>query len=156
MMESCPDPEYKKELFVNDNNSPIQFEDNFKVKWIVTCEYPFRNLEYLPPNPMNENMPIKNSKNGQELTFKLGNYLCHLIYNFSDPSKKILVPLDKYKSTKYYYQRSEMSSYQERLQPPLSSSMVPTGISSALVKKRENNGRTGAGGSNAMGGGNRS
>lgn len=93
-MESEPDPDYKKELFVNDNNSPIQFADNFKVKWVMTCDFPFRNLEHLPPNPMNENMPIKNSKNGQELPFKLGNYVCYLLYNFNDPSKKIFVDLE--------------------------------------------------------------
>jgi hypothetical protein len=44
---------------------------------------------------MNENMPIKQSKNGQELPFKLGNYVCHLMYNFEDPSKKIHTTLDK-------------------------------------------------------------
>lgn len=58
-MESEPDPEFKQDCFVSDQNSLIQFADNFKVRWIVTCEYPFRDLEHLPFNPMNENLPIK-------------------------------------------------------------------------------------------------
>ena len=74
-MAGEPDKEYKKNFFENGNNSSIQFSDNFKVIWIVEVEYPFRKLENLPPNPMNENMPIKQSKNGQEIPFKLGNYL---------------------------------------------------------------------------------
>lgn len=37
LMESEPDPYLKPELFTSDESSPIQFADNFKVRWIVTC-----------------------------------------------------------------------------------------------------------------------
>ncbi len=90
LIQGEPDPNYKKEFFTNDNSTSIQFADN----WIVRCEYPFAEMYGLPNNPMNENMPIKQSKNGQELPFKLGNYLCHLIYNYKDPSTKIINELD--------------------------------------------------------------
>lgn len=92
-MESEPDPNYENEYFVNDNSSQIQFADNFKVKWIISCDFPFRNLSNLPPNPMNDYNPIRQSKNGQELPYKLGNYLCHLLYNFEHPSKIVHCPL---------------------------------------------------------------
>jgi hypothetical protein len=59
LMDSEPDPEFKQDCFVSDQNSMIQFADNFKVRWVVTCEFPFIDLEHLPPNPMNENLPIK-------------------------------------------------------------------------------------------------
>lgn len=58
-MESEPDPSIKSDVFVADNSSQIQFADNFKVRWIVSCDFPFSKLMHLPPNPMNENMPIK-------------------------------------------------------------------------------------------------
>lgn len=91
-MESEPDPELKQELFVSNEDSPIQFADNFKVRWVVQCNLLFNNFEHLPPNPMNESLPIKQSKNGQELPFKLGNYLCYLIYHSTDP--KTMTHLD--------------------------------------------------------------
>ena len=34
-MDSEPDPGLKNDLFVSDEASPIQFADNFKVKWIL-------------------------------------------------------------------------------------------------------------------------
>ena len=51
----------------------------------------------MPNNPMNEDLPIKQSKNGQELPFKHGNFLSNLIYNYRSPEcdTKILVTLDK-------------------------------------------------------------
>ena len=58
-MESEPDPDLKQELFVSNEESPIQFADNFKVRWIVSCNLLFNNFEHLPPNPMNEDLPIK-------------------------------------------------------------------------------------------------
>jgi YT521-B-like domain len=63
-MQGEPDANYKKEFFQNDNNSAIQFSDNFPLKWIVVCDYSFQNLHGFPGNPMNDNMPIKQSKNG--------------------------------------------------------------------------------------------
>jgi len=46
---------------------------------------------------MNEDLPIKQSKNGQELPFKLGNYLVHLIYMNSkaDPQSKFFYTLEQ-------------------------------------------------------------
>lgn len=78
LMESEPDPEYKKEFFKNDElllaqaqantqmiqQQTLQFADNFRVRWILSCDYQFKDLEHLPPNPMNDNLPIKQSKNG--------------------------------------------------------------------------------------------
>lgn len=58
-MESEPDPEIKKELFLSDEASPIQFADNFRIRWIVHCNQMFSSFEFLPPNPMNDELPIK-------------------------------------------------------------------------------------------------
>jgi hypothetical protein len=58
-MESEPDSYYRKELFIKDENSLVQYAGNFRIKWIVTCEFPFKELEYFPYNPMNDNLPIK-------------------------------------------------------------------------------------------------
>jgi hypothetical protein len=58
-MESEPNSNYRPDLFVSDETSQIQYSDNFKVNWVVICDYPFTLLNHLPPNPMNENMPIK-------------------------------------------------------------------------------------------------
>lgn len=82
---------------MSDAESPIQFADNFKVRWIVSCNQQFYAFEHLPPNPMNEDLPIKQSKNGQELPFKLGNYLVHLIYQNAktEPQAKIICTLEK-------------------------------------------------------------
>ena len=35
VMESEPDQNYKPEYFMNTEESPIQFSDNFKVRWII-------------------------------------------------------------------------------------------------------------------------
>lgn len=60
--------------------------NNFKVNWLLKCSYPFRDLDHLPGNPLNENMPIQKSFNGQELPLKLGNYLAHLLLKEGAPS----------------------------------------------------------------------
>lgn len=46
---------------------------------------------------MNEELPIKQSKNGQELPFKLGNFLVNLIYMNSknDPQSKVFCSLEQ-------------------------------------------------------------
>lgn len=96
-MESEPDPELKKDLFTSDEASPIQFADNFRIRWIVQCNQPFSNYEFLPPNPMNDDLPIKQSKNGQELPFKLGNFLVNLVYQNAkqDPTSKVFMTLER-------------------------------------------------------------
>lgn len=60
---------------------------NFKVTWLIKCSYPFRELDNLPGNHLNENLPIYKSFNGQEIPPELGNYLCHLLYYGGDASK---------------------------------------------------------------------
>jgi len=50
-----------------------------KVNWLIKCNYPFKELECMPGNPLDEGQPITKSHNGQELPFNMGNYLCHLI-----------------------------------------------------------------------------
>jgi YT521-B-like domain len=97
MMESEPDPNLRADLFTSDEASPIQFADNFKVRWIVQCNQPFSMFECMPNNPMNEDLPIKQSKNGQELPFKYGNFLCNMIYTCKVPEyeTRVLVGLDK-------------------------------------------------------------
>ena len=97
-MESEPDPSFKADFFTSDEASPIQFADNFKVRWIVQCNQMFTSFEYLPPNPMNDNLPIKQSKNGQELPFKHGNFLVNLIYQNAkaDPqNSKVFTTLER-------------------------------------------------------------
>lgn len=64
VVQSEPDPNYRHGLFISDSVTPISFADNFKIKWILSCQIPFTQLGYLPMNPMNDNMPIKQSKNG--------------------------------------------------------------------------------------------
>lgn len=59
VMDSEPDPNYKTEYFMSTEESPIQFSDNFKVRWVIQCNQMFSNFDELPPNPMNEDLPIK-------------------------------------------------------------------------------------------------
>ena len=75
-MESEPDPNYKVECFKQnqtyEQHSPkgttvyqnqLKFMPNFKVQWLLKCRYPFKDLSYLPGNPMNENQPVYKSFN---------------------------------------------------------------------------------------------
>ena len=61
-------------------HNPLMFCNNFKITWLLKCNYPYRELENLPGNPLNENMPIYKSFNGQELPSDLGNYLCQIMF----------------------------------------------------------------------------
>jgi hypothetical protein len=56
----------------------IKFTYNFKIRWIVQCQFPFSKIEHLI-NEKNDNQSIKNSKNGQEIPYKIGNYICSQI-----------------------------------------------------------------------------
>ena len=88
-MEGLPDPNYKQEIFQKiikaDKNILIcnkpqpNLQPNFKVNWLLKCEYPFQALDGIPGNQMNEDEPILMGFNGSEIPFKLGNYLCHLL-----------------------------------------------------------------------------
>ena len=57
----------------------MSFMPNFKIKWLFKCQFPFRDLVFLPGNPLNENQPVYKSFNSQEIPYKLGNFLCHLM-----------------------------------------------------------------------------
>lgn len=41
LMESEPSPDYLPEVFKNDANSSVIYSGNFKVKWILTCDFSF-------------------------------------------------------------------------------------------------------------------
>jgi hypothetical protein len=97
-MECLPDQDYKPELAKNFAyqsyvpNPNVQFNNlnfmpNFQVKWLLKCNYPFRELDFLPGNPLNENQPIYKSYNGQEILYDLGNYFCDLLYRKSKNMK---------------------------------------------------------------------
>jgi len=100
-MESEPDPKIKPHVFKNqiDNlqNVNINLMANFRIQWLMKGNYPFKAIEHLPTNPLNDNMPIQKSYNGSELPHKLGNYLCYLLlvdrvspqsYRITQPSKQ--------------------------------------------------------------------
>ena len=75
-MKGFPDKDYKPEIFVRSKDAPVEYNDNFKVEWIAKgLQFHFRNLNHFPPNPLNDNKTIMQSKNGQELPHRQGNYL---------------------------------------------------------------------------------
>ncbi|CDW72390.1 cleavage and polyadenylation specificity factor cpsf30-like [Stylonychia lemnae] len=140
LMESEPDPSYLSDYFKSDQESPIQYAGNFKVRWVVQGDYQFKDLEHLPLNPMNENMPIKQSKNGQELPFKLGNYLCYLIYHQKDPKKQILTTLEVINQMPVQFTMSQQHNYNQSKQG---------GQSYQQSHYRQNNNNTSGGGNNS-------
>ena len=81
-MTGLPSPSYKPTYFVKKKNSIISYCDNFPVEWIVKdIFYHFRNLNNFPLNPLNEHKTIMQSKNGQELPQKQGNFLVTQLQN---------------------------------------------------------------------------
>ena len=95
-MESEPDQSLKPDCFKNSNqndtySSQLQFMPNFKVRWIQRCVYPFRDIVFLPGNPLNENQPVFKSFNSQEIPYKLGNFLCHILLRDGIPKDSIPV-----------------------------------------------------------------
>ena len=114
-MEGEPDPNYKPEFFqknkseINNlnyyNNSHLNFQPNFKITWLLKCQYPFRDLDHLPGNPLNDNEPVFKGFNGQEIPARIGNYLSHLMLkdgmdNFSETKKPKEKVTDKELGTK--------------------------------------------------------
>lgn len=61
------------------DNSHRQMSKNMKVEWLLSCNFPYKEIEDFPGNPLNDHMPIGKSYNGQELPYNLGNYLSHLM-----------------------------------------------------------------------------
>ena len=53
--------------------------NNMKCSWILTCQFPFKEMDDFPGNALNENMPVSKSYNGQELPYNIGNYLSYLM-----------------------------------------------------------------------------
>jgi hypothetical protein len=41
LMESEPTPDYMPEIFKNDSSSAVTYAGNFKVKWVLTCDFSF-------------------------------------------------------------------------------------------------------------------
>lgn len=75
-MTGLPNNQYKPQCFVKGKDAIVQYCENFPVEWVVkNCYYHFKNLNNFPPNPLNDNKTIMQSKNGQELPGKQGNYL---------------------------------------------------------------------------------
>ena len=75
-LKSQPSASIKPSLFKATRSSPIQYCENFNVDWRVSgIQFHFKKLNGFPPNPLNENKTIMQSKNGQELIFSHGNYL---------------------------------------------------------------------------------
>ena len=57
-LTGLPSSKLKPNLFLRDANS-IAYEENFPVKWQTRLMlYPFRNLNYFPLNPLNEDKTI--------------------------------------------------------------------------------------------------
>lgn len=53
-----PNPKFKPQFFQRTPDS-IAYEDNFQIKWLTKLMlYPFRNLNYFPLNPYNEDKTI--------------------------------------------------------------------------------------------------
>ena len=72
-MESEPSANIKPEVF-------RIFMNNFKVNWLVKCIVPFKELEALPKNFPNSELPIFGNFNGQNVPNKTGNFLMHVFY----------------------------------------------------------------------------
>jgi len=74
---------------------------NFKVNWILKCQYPFKQLDWLPGNPLNDNKPVYMSFNSQELPYNLGNYLSYLLLKegLQQPKNPMDVSEDESKNT---------------------------------------------------------
>lgn len=86
-MTSIPEKTIKPGIFKN-YNPMITLNDNFYVNWLAKdIYYHFRNLNNFPPNPLNEDKTIMQSKNGQEIPSKQGNYLITLLLHEYKKSK---------------------------------------------------------------------
>ena len=74
-MTGKTNPGLKPNVFFSENRN-IQYEYNFPIKWETKLmQFSFRNLTNFPPNSLNEDRSIVQSKNCQELPWKHGNWL---------------------------------------------------------------------------------
>ncbi|KAH0696064.1 hypothetical protein KY289_013546, partial [Solanum tuberosum] len=64
---------------------------NFSVKWLKLCELSFQKTHHLR-NPYNENLPVKISRDCQELEPSVGEQLASLLY--LEPDSELMIALD--------------------------------------------------------------
>lgn len=62
---------------------PGALSANFKVHWIKAANLPFGSTDHIP-NPLNENLPLRKSRDGQELPREIGETLCGLLWSQPD------------------------------------------------------------------------
>jgi hypothetical protein len=75
-MKAAPDASIKPHIFGKNAAKGVTFHDNFELEWLIlNKEYHYRNLNGFPLNPLNMNLTIMQSKNGQEIPYTHGNYL---------------------------------------------------------------------------------
>lgn len=65
-MKSLPNRNIKEHIFKRTATS-FPYHSNFEVEWISKATLSYKHLNGFPPNPLNENLTIMHSKNGQEL-----------------------------------------------------------------------------------------
>ena len=79
-MVAEPDSQFMPQFFQVTPDEQIQYRGNFPIKWIAKdIHFHYRNLNHFPVNPLNEGLTIMQSKNGQEIPQKQGNYLVTLM-----------------------------------------------------------------------------
>jgi len=75
-MMAPPNSTYKPEFFKRTKGSSVAYDENINIEWIVSgILFHFRCLNHFPTNPLNEDKTIMQSKNGQELPARQGNFL---------------------------------------------------------------------------------
>jgi len=75
-MVSPPTKSMLPHIFGVDASMYLGF--NFQVQWLSTQELSFQKVHNVV-NPWNENLPIKISRDCQEVPMGIGNYICSLI-----------------------------------------------------------------------------
>lgn len=96
-IEKGPNHNYKHDYFklfitnslMNESQKQLKFQPFFNVRWLITCQYAFKDLEFLPGNALNEGYPIQKSYNGQEIDFDLANLFCNLLYSDKSSNHKV-------------------------------------------------------------------
>lgn len=73
-MMGQPDPSYQprclegfKQMLLRQNKK-TSLMPNFKVEWLMKCQYPYSELTFLPQNPMNVGQPVYQSNSCQEVS----------------------------------------------------------------------------------------
>jgi len=74
--------------------------DNFRVHWIKQCQLPFNETDTIR-NPMNENLPVRKSRDGMELPLPVGQLLTKTLWG--KPDNDLLVGTEWEKSERTVY-----------------------------------------------------